>query len=749
MKIWKLPSVLEWGAAVLLFLLLREWLLPLQSLTDTGFLWPFYSIVAISLIIDLFVPYRWLTFPVKLLGILVLLHATFIQSPLWDLEWLEAVYGQFVRDIPLAFQQEWLEMHPISRNLLFDVMLIALASLISYLVLEQRQVLWFVVMSELYLAVLDTFMPYEADGGIMRALIFGFLLLAITHLGKVSQNATFTGKRGWVLANSLLAPLVIIAVSVGFAYAAPKKDPSWPDPVAYLMGSEQGTGGVGMKKVGYDNNDQQLGGPFMQDDTLVFVAVTNEQSYWRGDSKDVYTGMGWEKGEREYEAILDLENYEWSDQLFHGQEVEEVEAMLDFSGPLQYSTIFYPGQLKKVSDFSPGHATVVYDVTNQQLEVRAGKINVFQSSRRPEEAGREVPIVGPNTLLMKLNQYKVHAEVPIVSEKAITQAGTNYPAEIREKYLQLPETLPDRVGELAQEVTKNATTPYEKVRAIESYLRSGGKYRYETTDVPVPENGQDFVDHFLFESYRGYCDHFSTSMTVMLRTLDIPARWVKGFAPGEQVGTDENGNQIIEVRNNDAHSWVEVYFPDLGWVPFEATSSFSSPLRINYDLREETSQTPVPLPEATPQLPLDFENDRLDRLEEGDYVSSSRFSLPWWANALGIGAVVLAAYTLWKRRREIAVWWLRRKMDQLESGAYQDRYRMMIRMVESFYTRRQEGETMREYVNRISMPGEKRQDLRYLTELYEQAVYGLKGMEQKARKFAEELMEKVVRQLKP
>jgi hypothetical protein len=257
------------------------------------------------------------------------------------------------------------------------------------------------------------------------------------------------------------------------------------------------------------------------------------------------------------------------------------------------------------------------------------------------------------------------------------------------------------------------------------------------------------VDHFLFESYRGYCDHFSTSMTVMLRTLDIPARWVKGFAPGQQVGTDDQGNQIIEVRNNDAHSWVEVYFPNIGWVPFEATSSFSSPLRMNYDLQEESTQVPLPLPDTTEQLPTDLDQGRLDRLEEGDEVESGGFQMPWQVNALLLAVAAWAVFKAWRKRREIVVWWLRRQMDKMEASPYQDRYRIMIRMVESFYSRRQAGETMREYVNRISIPGDKRQDLRYLTELYEQAVYGLKGIEQKGRQFAEQMMERLIRQLKP
>lgn len=745
MSVWKRPNLLEWISAILLFLMLREWLLPLQEITDTGTLWPFYAIAAGVLLIDLLVPYRWLTLPVKLLGILWLLHASFFDTPLFSSEWLSELYVHILRDIPFAFQQDWGAMSPVSRNAMFDLLLTVLLSMLTYLVLEQRQGLWFVVLTELYLAVLDTFLTYEADGGIIRTLIYGFLLLAISHLKTMTKHATIAGNRSWVLANSLVAPILIVAVSVGIGYAAPKKDASWPDPIAYFTGSEQG-GAVGvMKKVGYDNNDERLGGPFMQDDTLVFVATTNERSYWRGDSKDVYTGVGWEKGDREYDAILDPQKYEWKDTLFKGLETKEVNATLEFRGPQQFATVFYPGQLNKMSNYAPPNATVVYDKVNQQLEVRAGSIKLLQ----PTGSANQQSAIGPNTMLLKLNQYQLKAEVPIVSEKAVTQAGTQYPEEIKQRYLQLPAQLPPRVKELAVEVTKDAQTPYEKVRAIENYLRSNGKYKYETKDVPVPQNGQDFVDHFLFESFRGYCDHFSTSMAVMLRTIDIPARWVKGFAPGERVGDDGSGNDIMEVRNKDAHSWVEVYFPEYGWVPFEATSSFSSPVRFEYDLHTSEAQVPIPIPDLGNATSPDRGDGRLDELEDGDSASSKGFSMPWQVNVGIIALLAVAGMMAWRRKQEINVWWLRRQMNSDKSTPYKDRYTLLIRMMESVYMRRQPGETLREYVGRLSIPGDKRQDLRYLTELYERAIYGYKEMEQKVRTMAEELMEKLIRQLKP
>ncbi|MDF2683860.1 MAG: hypothetical protein K0R47_5050 [Brevibacillus sp.] len=740
MSVWKRPNLLEWVSALLLFLMLREWLIPLQELTDTGILWPFLVIAASILIIDQLVPYRWLTLPVKLLVILLLLHTTLFDYPLFGTEWLKELAAQVLRDIPLAFHQDWGAMSPVSRNALFNLLLTVLLSMITYLVLEQRQGLWFVVLTELYLAVLDTFLPYEGDGGIIRTLIYGFLLLAVSHMTTMTKQATLAGNRSWIAIRTLIAPILIIAVSVGIAYSAPKKDASWPDPIAYFTGQNQGAPVGAMKKVGYDNNDERLGGPFMQDDTLVFRGITNEESYWRGDAKDLYTGVGWEKGIREYESILEPEKYEWKDELFKGFETKKVNASLEFKGPQQFATIFYPGQLNKVSNYRPPNATVVYDKMNQQLEVRAGKIKLLQTTDNGNQ-----PVTGPNTLLLKLNQYQIEAEAPIVSEKAVTEAGTQYPKEIKDRYLQLPANLPPRVKELAESVTKNAKTPYEKVRAIENYLRSSGKYKYETKDVPVPQEGQDFVDHFLFDSYRGYCDHFSTAMAVMLRSIDIPTRWVKGFAPGERVGQDDQGNQIMEVRNKDAHSWVEVYFPNHGWVPFEATSTFMSPVRFKYDLQTSQPQVPIPLPDLGNAATPDRGDGRLDDLEEGDSASGRSFSIPWQVNAGIVALLAVGGFAAWKRRQDLNVWWLRRQMKNERSTQYNVRYNLLIRMMESVYTRRQKGETLREYVGRISIPGDKRQDLRYLTELYERVIYGYKDMEQKARTVAEQLIERLMR----
>ncbi|WP_339167270.1 transglutaminase domain-containing protein [Brevibacillus sp. FSL L8-0520] len=831
MSVWRRPKGMEWLAALFLFLMLREWLLPLSELTDTGTLWPFYMIVAGVLLLDLVVPYRWLTFPFKLLGILWIIHSDFFTSSFLSTEWLYNMYASLVRDVPLAFQQDWISMSLISRNLLFDLMLAILISMVTYLVLEQRQGLWFVFLTELYLAVLDTFLPYEADGAIIRTLIYGFMLLAVAHLTAISKRAPIAGKKRWTLWNTLIAPVLILAIVVSVAYAGPKKDAVWPDPIAFLTGGEEGPVGT-MKKVGYDNNDENLGGPFQQDEALVFVAITNERTYWRGDSKDIYTGRGWQKGEREYEPILNLQTHQWKQMLFHGTETKEVRATMDFSRGEPYFTMFYPGQLKKVVSIEPDNATMVYDRASQQVEVRAGRVDMRapREEAEPEEGG--VPHPGeaptgqpaggqavqpgeaptgqpaggqavqpgeaptgqlasgqavqpgeaptgqpasgravqpteeqgeqatesqstgqkrslPSRFLLKPEKYELEAEVPIVSEKAIMQAGSTYPIDIKQRYLQLPGELPDRVKELAQDVTKNANTPYEKVRAIENYLRTGGDYKYETKDVPVPAPGQDFVDHFLFDSRRGYCDHFSTSMAVMLRSIGIPARWVKGFAPGSRVGTDSNGNDVIEVRNKDAHSWVEVYFPGQGWIPFEATSTFLSPVRIKYDLNSSEQSVTLPVPNLQENTAAERRNNRLDELEGADSPTQASWKMPWQAKAAALVLLAAGAYLAWRKKRVITYWWLQRQMRSHPNEHYSDRYKLLLQMIQHLHSRREPGETLREYVKRIALTGDKRQDLQYLTHLYERLYYGCREMEEKARSIAQQLIDRLTQQLKP
>ncbi len=747
-QVFRRVRLLDGLAAGCLFLLLREWLLPLPALTDTADIRVFLSICAGVLLLDLLLAWRWLAFLLKLAGVLWLLHDAFFATPLFDASWIGEMMARLRHDVPYVLEQNWLAMSLISRNLLFDLMLVALGSLLSYLVLEQRQGLWFVFLTEVYLATLDTFLPYDADGGIIRSLIAGFLLLAILHLRHMEKLVFGQRRNRLAYGKSLVAAVMVIALSVGIAYGAPKQAASWPDPIAYFTG-KQGATPPSVKKVGYDGDDTSLGGPFQQDEGLVFVAKTNESYYWRGDAKDQYTGKGWKRSAFRPEGISAPVDYVWRDMLFHGLETKQVKAALRFQETERYPLIFYPGQLKRLTAYTPDNATILYNPVDQHLETHDGTVAVSIPKRGGQaSAGSDVAIV-INPTLVPMRSYQLVAEVPVISEKKLTEAGDAYPQEIRERYLNLPKDLPPRIAELAREITVGRKSAYEKARAVEAYLRYSGNYHYEMKDVPMPKPEQDFVDQFLFETHRGYCDHFSTAMAVMLRTLGIPTRWVKGFAPGTEMGTDEAGNKIIEVRNKDAHSWVEVYFPGYGWIPFEPTATFTSPVRVENDLVNSTAEQPNVPATIQPQQPKDDGDGRINRAEQDEAESGGQagFSTKTWA-ALFLGAAAVLAL-LWKYRGHLWMWWWKRRLSAFEETRFTDKYGMLLVMFERMLLPRRPGETLREYVHRLSVPGETRQDLWYLTKLYERICYGSKEIGEKVRKMADGIIDRLTRQLKP
>lgn len=137
------------------------------------------------------------------------------------------------------------------------------------------------------------------------------------------------------------------------------------------------------------------------------------------------------------------------------------------------------------------------------------------------------------------------------------------------RYLQLPPHLPSRVGELSRSIVGNRQGVWEKANAIQEYLRDN--YRY---DLSSPSGGAaDPLDDFLFATRAGHCEFYSTAMVVLLREIGIPARNVTGFLGGSY---NRFGN-FYAVRQGDAHSWVEVFIDELGWMTFDPTPAVDAP----------------------------------------------------------------------------------------------------------------------------------------------------------------------------
>jgi transglutaminase-like putative cysteine protease len=140
---------------------------------------------------------------------------------------------------------------------------------------------------------------------------------------------------------------------------------------------------------------------------------------------------------------------------------------------------------------------------------------------------------------------------------------------IKERYTKLPEELPIRVKELAEDITKDYDTTYDKLKAIEAYLQT---YTYSLSPSNPPE-GQDFVDYFLFEGKEGYCTSYATAMAVMGRCIGVPMRYLEGFVAKFEHRDEDN---MYPIKNSQAHAWAEAYIEGVGWIPFEATSPYIS-----------------------------------------------------------------------------------------------------------------------------------------------------------------------------
>jgi transglutaminase-like putative cysteine protease len=162
-------------------------------------------------------------------------------------------------------------------------------------------------------------------------------------------------------------------------------------------------------------------------------------------------------------------------------------------------------------------------------------------------------------------KYVVYSQIHRPDTEALRAAPASVPPGYEVYAQQVPPELPERVEALAREITKDATTNYDKAAAIEAWLESNLTY---TLEMRSPGD-EEPIAFFLFDRKQGHCEYFASAMTIMLRTVGVPARNVNGFLGGEWNEYDE----YLAVRARDAHSWVEVYFEGLGWVTFDPTPS--------------------------------------------------------------------------------------------------------------------------------------------------------------------------------
>ncbi|MBI1750225.1 MAG: DUF3488 domain-containing protein [Acidobacteria bacterium] len=269
---------------------------------------------------------------------------------------------------------------------------------------------------------------------------------------------------------------------------------------------------------------------------------------WRGIALTTFDGKRWTSEAHERIIVYPDVATGWFGLGFTPAELRRTSRRIAYTvllEPLATDSLFVPERAERLRGrFSP------------EIE-RAGRT----SPRSHLEQDFTRSIFNPFHNFTKI-RYEGVSYVPQVPAERLRAAPAAYPDDVRRLYLQLP-ALDPRIPALAREITKNAATPYDKAAAIERHLRTRYGYTLELSGTP----GESPLAHFLFTRRAGHCEYFASAMTVMLRSLEVPARYVNGFLPGEY---NDFGEDYI-VRGSDAHSWVEVYFPEFGWITFDPT----------------------------------------------------------------------------------------------------------------------------------------------------------------------------------
>ena len=270
-------------------------------------------------------------------------------------------------------------------------------------------------------------------------------------------------------------------------------------------------------------------------DRVVMTVDSPGGHFWRAVSYDFYTGAGWRTTETDKADKITPA----------AAEREKLEVTFDIVVP-HANLLFAPNE--------PTKASVPF-------QFQTGEDRSYSTSLHAVNRGNAE---GP---------YVVSALASTADKVTLRRATATYPAYIRAKYLQLPSSLPQRVKDKAHQIADDKPNAYDKAEAIETYLRQ--TYRYNTVVRSAPP-GRDPVDYFLFDLKEDFCEYFASSMAVMLRELGVPARMVEGFT----TGTFDPEQAKYVVREVNAHAWVEVYFPQYGWIEFEPTPSETTFPRI-------------------------------------------------------------------------------------------------------------------------------------------------------------------------
>ncbi|MGQ9837628.1 MAG: transglutaminase family protein [Cyanobacteriota bacterium] len=290
--------------------------------------------------------------------------------------------------------------------------------------------------------------------------------------------------------------------------------------------------------------------------------------YWRGMSFDRYNGLAWSRTlDRSTSIPLNAAGvFDLSASSLiptaPGLSFFPLQQLI-YLEPLATNTVFGVAPLVEVEWLDRGGTTTA----QQEWQRQSRRLSLGETGDIGHSLPRQLPYL-----------YRGLSRIPTGFRSRLQQVShTEILAALdpvqRQAYLQLPTDLDPRIPALAEEITTGIPDDWGKVAALQEYLLNNYTY---SLDLPDPK-AEPPLSAFLFTHRRGHCEYFATALTILTRSIGIPARMVNGFLGGRWVAREN----YLAVRNADAHSWTEIPFGPYGWVTFDAT-----PAEANVSSRE-------------------------------------------------------------------------------------------------------------------------------------------------------------------
>ncbi|HET9848140.1 MAG TPA: transglutaminaseTgpA domain-containing protein [Candidatus Dormibacteraeota bacterium] len=530
-----------------------------------------------------------------------------------------------------------------------------------------------------------------------------------------------------VVAFLLVPPLSSTDISAALIPGSVRTDNFHP----FGIGSGgSGRGGIG--SIGYSETVRPGSQLKAKSQTVMVVSgdTPNLYPYWRGIALAGWDGIQW----YELGSTTDVPVRQ-QPRLTPGTSVPRDDLPSDSQRLLVLQNSFrilVPIDQTKGAVFSAGELLSVH---NQPTTVRG--IMTALPAPEPGPAPALVNVPGDQTEIARFDSidsvrlarqlqppysYSVTEAIPNVDVADLQSAGTRYPSWLA-PYVTLyygGRVAPGysvardaEIADLARQIVNaaGAKTPYDQAKAIEAWFIAKNRFTYTLTPPPAPA-GVRPLDYFLFTSRKGFCQDFSTAMNVMLRTLGIPSRQMSGFG----VGTFDEKTHQYTVNALDAHSWVEVYFPGYGWIPFEPTpDGLNAP--INRPLTRDQLNLPLPALTAPTARPRDRQID--PNADSGGSSGGAGFA-DVWRPLLVVGGVLLLLLII---SLLFAVRWLMSVKDVTRI------WRRLLFLGNRLKVRRSAGDTPQEFGGRLADAVPDLDDeLRRLAELYTRARFRRGGL---------------------